>query len=79
MFGQSAGGQGWLLPAPGLEKLPEVPLAEPTRRQRLQWETDYYEFTASGHPLRCICTRASVRQAPPTQYSGLPAQAANQA
>ena len=43
--------QGWLLPPPGLERLPEVPLTEPTRLQRLQWEMELLGFTASGHPL----------------------------
>jgi DNA polymerase III alpha subunit len=28
-----------------------VPLQEPTRRQRLEWETELLDFTASGHPL----------------------------
>ena len=51
-FGHTAEpGQGWLLPAPGLEKLPQVPLREPTRRERLEWESDLLGFTASGHPL----------------------------
>jgi DNA polymerase III alpha subunit len=31
--------------------LPAIPLQEPTRRQRLQWETELLGFTASGHPL----------------------------
>lgn len=44
-------GQGWLLPVPGLERLPQVPLQEPTRRERLEWENDLLGFTASGHPL----------------------------
>ena len=44
-------GQGWLLPPPGLERLPEVPLTEPTRLQQLQWEQELIGFTASGHPL----------------------------
>lgn len=43
--------QGWLLPPPGLDRLPEVPLTEPTRLQRLQWEMELLGFTASGHPL----------------------------
>jgi error-prone DNA polymerase len=43
--------QGWLLPPPGLDRLPEVPLTEPTRLQRLQWEEELLGFTASGHPL----------------------------
>jgi DNA polymerase III alpha subunit len=50
-FGQSADGQGWLLPASGLHRLPEMLLAEPTRHQRLQWETDHFDFAISGHPL----------------------------
>jgi error-prone DNA polymerase len=44
-------GQGWLLPTPGLERRPEVPLREPTRRERLECENDLLGFTASGHPL----------------------------
>lgn len=44
-------GQGWLLPPPGAERLPEVPLREPTRRERLEWESDLFGFTVSGHPL----------------------------
>ncbi|NBR88194.1 MAG: fused DNA polymerase IV/DNA polymerase III subunit alpha, partial [Verrucomicrobia bacterium] len=43
--------QGWLLPPPGLERLPEVPLQEPTRKERLQWEAELLGFPASGHPL----------------------------
>lgn len=51
-FGDSGSpDQGWLIPPPGLERLPEVPLTEPTRLQRLQWETDLLGFAASGHPL----------------------------
>ncbi len=47
----SAPGQGWLLPTPATDRLPAVPLQEPTRRQRLEWETELLDFTASGHPL----------------------------
>jgi DNA-directed DNA polymerase III PolC len=43
--------QGWLVPPPGLEQLPSIPLNEPTRRERLQSETDLFGFTVSGHPL----------------------------
>ena len=51
-FGGSAdSGQGWLLPTPETGRLPGVPLKEPTRRQRLEWETELLDFTASGHPL----------------------------
>jgi error-prone DNA polymerase len=44
-------GQGWLLPPPATDRLPPIPLQEPTRRQRLEWETDLLDFAASGHPL----------------------------
>jgi error-prone DNA polymerase len=43
--------QGWLVPPPGLEKLPAIPLREPARLERLQWETDLFGFAVSGHPL----------------------------
>jgi DNA polymerase III alpha subunit len=43
--------QGWLIPPPGLEQLPGLPLDEPTRQERLQWETDLFGFAVSGHPL----------------------------
>jgi DNA-directed DNA polymerase III PolC len=43
------GGQGWLLPPPKIECPPEV--REPTRRERLLWETELLDFPASGHPL----------------------------
>ncbi len=43
--------QGWLVPPPGLEQWPTLPLAEPTRRERLQTETDLFGFAVSGHPL----------------------------
>ncbi|MGA3181629.1 MAG: DNA polymerase IV [Verrucomicrobiota bacterium] len=43
--------QGLLLPPPGLDRLPEVPLAEPTRRERLESENELLGFPASGHPL----------------------------
>jgi DNA-directed DNA polymerase III PolC len=49
--GTSDSSQGWLLPAPETNRLPGVPLQEPTRRQRLKWETELLGFTASGHPL----------------------------
>lgn len=44
-------GQGWLLPPPGLEQFPGVPLDEPTRLERLRWETELFGFAVSGHPL----------------------------
>jgi DNA polymerase-3 subunit alpha len=43
--------QGWLIPPPGLEQLPGLPLNEPTRLERLQGETELFGFAVSGHPL----------------------------
>jgi DNA polymerase-3 subunit alpha len=43
--------QGWLVPPPGLEHLPAVPLNEPTKRERLEAETDLFGYAVSGHPL----------------------------
>ncbi len=51
-FGATAEpGQGWLLPPPGLEQFPGVPLNEPSRLERLRWETELFGFAVSGHPL----------------------------
>lgn len=43
--------QGWLIPPPGLDPLPGLPLNEPTRLERLQSETELFGFAVSGHPL----------------------------
>ena len=43
--------QGWLIPPPGLQHLPGIPLHEPSRRECLEWETDLFGFAVSGHPL----------------------------
>lgn len=43
--------QGWLLPVPGTDRLPNAPLEEPGRLQRLQWEADLFGFPVTGHPL----------------------------
>ncbi len=43
--------QGWLLPPPETDRLPGVPLQEPTRRQCLEWETELFDFAVRGHPL----------------------------
>jgi DNA polymerase III alpha subunit len=51
-FGTAGGElQGLLLPPPGMDRLPEVPLQEPTRRQRLESENELLGFPASAHPL----------------------------
>jgi DNA-directed DNA polymerase III PolC len=44
-------GQGWLLPPPCLERFPGVLLREPTRRERLEAETELFGYAVSGHPL----------------------------
>ncbi|MGH7968859.1 MAG: DNA polymerase III subunit alpha, partial [Limisphaerales bacterium] len=43
--------QGWLIPPPGLEQVPGIPLNEPTRLERLQSETELFGYAVSGHPL----------------------------
>jgi DNA-directed DNA polymerase III PolC len=49
--GKDGSRQGMLLPPPGLDRLPEAPLTEPTRRERLESENQLLGFPASGHPL----------------------------
>ena len=44
-------GQGWLLPPASLEHIPGVTLREPTRRERLEAETELFGYAVSGHPL----------------------------
>ena len=46
-----AEGQNWLLPPPSLERFPEVPMREPTVRERLEAETELFGYAVSGHPL----------------------------
>ena len=43
--------QGWLLPPPDTDRLPNTSLQEPTRQQHLEWENEALGFPASGHPL----------------------------
>jgi DNA polymerase III alpha subunit len=50
-FGRADAARGLLLPPPGLDRLPEVPLQEPTRRERLEWENELLGFPVSAHPL----------------------------
>ena len=44
-------GQSWLIPPADPNKLPQIPVVEPTRHERLQWETELFGFAVSGHPL----------------------------
>jgi DNA polymerase III alpha subunit len=46
-----AAGQSWLLPDEQTHRMPEGPLAEPTRHEKLQLEVELFGFPASGHPL----------------------------
>jgi DNA polymerase III alpha subunit len=43
--------QLWLLPPGNLDRLPSVPLAEPSRLQQLREEEELLGYPASGHPL----------------------------
>src|SRR5690606_62954 len=43
--------QGWLFPPPRLDRLPPVPLQEPSRLERLRWEQELLDFPVAGHPL----------------------------
>ena len=47
----SGSGQGWLIPPADPAGLPQLPVQEPTRRERLLAETELFGFTVSGHPL----------------------------
>ncbi len=48
---QFAKHQLWLLPPGNLDRLPSVPLAEPSRLQRLRNEEELLGYPVSGHPL----------------------------
>ena len=51
-FGSAAHpGQGWLIPPADPAKLPQLPVVEPTHKERLQGETELFGFAVSGHPL----------------------------
>ena len=51
-FGASdKSGQSWLIPPADPSNLPEIPVVEPTRRERLAWESDLFGYAISGHPL----------------------------
>ncbi len=44
-------GQVLLLPQPSLEQFPDMSLKEPTRRERLEMESELFGYAVSGHPL----------------------------
>jgi DNA polymerase III alpha subunit len=51
-FGSSCDpGQASLIPPANPDALPRLPVVEPTRLERLQWESDLFGFAVSGHPL----------------------------
>ena len=43
--------QDWLVPPPALECMDGIALAEPSRQQQLEQETELFGYTVSGHPL----------------------------
>lgn len=43
--------QGWLLPPPNVAERLKAGLNEPSLTERLEWESDLFGFTISGHPL----------------------------
>jgi DNA-directed DNA polymerase III PolC len=47
----TATSQSWLIPPPGLQQLPNIPLHESARVERLQCENELFGFAVSGHPL----------------------------
>ena len=47
----AANGQGWLLPPPNVADRLNAQLHEPTIKEKLEWESDLFGFTISGHPL----------------------------
>jgi DNA-directed DNA polymerase III PolC len=49
--GTGVSGQPWLIPPDDPAKLPQIPVVEPTRQERLQWESELFGFAVSGHPL----------------------------
>jgi DNA-directed DNA polymerase III PolC len=43
--------QGWLLPPPGMEQLPDMKLEKQSWQEQLKWEDELLGFPVSGHPL----------------------------
>ena len=64
-FGDSReSGQSWLIPPADPDKLPQIPVVEPTRNERLQSETELFGFAVSGHPLELFLTLLGTRIVP---------------
>ena len=51
MHAQGDDPQAWLLPPPGIDRLPDIPLSEPTHLEKLASESELLGFAVSGHPL----------------------------
>ncbi|HEU0010957.1 MAG TPA: DNA polymerase IV [Verrucomicrobiae bacterium] len=78
--------QPWLLPPPGLEQLlvgrvssragssSLPPLREPTRRERLEWETELFGFAVSGHPLELFADVAWDTYCPVNRLGDFPGE-----
>lgn len=49
--GSSQDSQQWLLSPPNVSERLTAPLREPSLKERLEWESDLFDFTISGHPL----------------------------
>jgi DNA polymerase III alpha subunit len=49
--GSGHAGQSWLIPPADPATLPKIPVAEPSRRERLEAESDLFGFAVTGHPL----------------------------
>ncbi len=47
----AAASQAWLLADETTHRMPEGPLQEPSRREKLEMEAELFGFPASGHPL----------------------------
>jgi error-prone DNA polymerase len=69
-FGRAAAGQGWLLPPADLKHLPQTALREPTRRERLEAETELFGFAVSGHPLELYAEVAWDTYCPVSRLAG---------
>lgn len=49
--GTKADGEEWLLPPPDISHHLQNRLQQPSLKEKLEWESDLFGFTISGHPL----------------------------